>query len=224
MKGQGGAAAASVAAPRPLGGKLPPNPSSTLCRPEQQRARHRAAEQAVAEQDAAALERLLGGGTMPSPSRQQQQQPLPLLSQQQACADQPPALDGCLSSLTLQSLLPTAQPSRGQLQQQASLARQGSGWSAAAAANTGQPPPGGPEAETSVLTAYITRLEEDSSMVQRQMAHLQAGTSGRAALPAPLRSARHAPTPGRREVFVLAKWLEVSRGNWWCRLHAQPLL
>ncbi|KAI7835772.1 hypothetical protein COHA_010350 [Chlorella ohadii] len=47
-------------------------------------------------------------------------------------------------------------------------------------------------------------------MVQRQMAHLQAGTSGRGAVPAPLRSARHGPTPGRREVFVLAKWLEVE--------------
>lgn len=211
MHGQGGggaAAAASVAA-RPGGGKLPPNPSSTLCRPEQQRARQRAAEQAVAEQDAAALEQLLGGATMPSPRRQQQTPQPPPPSQQQACADQAPALDGCLSSLTLQSLLPTAQPSRGLLQPQASLACQGSSWSAAAAHDTGQPPPSGLAGEPSALTAYITRLEEDSTMVQRQMAHLQAGTSGRGAVPAPLRSARHGPTPGRREVFVLAKWLEV---------------
>lgn len=218
MRGEGATTAASVVAPRRLGGKLPPNPSSTLCRPELQRARQRAAEQAVAEQDAAALERLLGGGIMPSPQQRQETQPLPPASQQQASGDEPPVLDGCLSRLTLQSLLPAAQPSRTQLQQQASLVRQGSSWSAAATAHdTGQPPPAGLAAEPSVLTAYITRLEEDSSMVQRQMAHLQAGTSGRGAFPSPLRSARHAPTPGRREVFVLAKWLEVRRTRVGCQ-------
>ena len=239
-RGGGGlAAAAAPAAGRPAAGKLPPNPSSTLCNPQQLRARQRAAEQAVAEQDAAALERLLGSGTAPpeqqpqqQPSHQQplQQQPQHFHHQQQPqqhgdtaqpASQLPPPLDGCLSSLTLQSLLPSAQPSRAQLQQQASLARQASGWSAAAFHDTGQGAPAGLAAEPSALTTYICRLEEDASMVQRQMTHAQAGPSGRGAFPAPLRSARKPPAPGRREVFVLSKWLEVCGA--WARLGSAGL-
>jgi hypothetical protein len=63
-------------------------------------------------------------------------------------------------------------------------------------------------AEPSVLTAYIVGLEASSNVVQRQLTHLQASTSTGTSGSVPFHSACHAP--GRREVFVLSKWLEVS--------------
>lgn len=48
-------------------------------------------------------------------------------------------------------------------------------------------------------------------MLQRQLAHMHASTldgGGGTLAPKPFRSARH--MPGRREVFVLSKWLEVE--------------
>lgn len=135
-----------------------------------------------------------------------------------------PSEDGRLSRLTLQALLPQRPVDAANSQPGVVLA-----------------------AEPSVLTAYITGLEEDSNLVQRQLTHLQASTSSAAtgnlgglsvgptgersaigsgtaagasaaapqhswaaisSIPPPLRSARNAP--GRREVFVLSKWLEVG--------------
>lgn len=208
---EGGAAGAAATAPR---SKLPPNPSTTLCRPAKQRALQRAAERAVAEQDAQALRQLLGGTEEGAAGEQ-----APCEGGSAAAGDQPgpsgrAELDGCLSRAALEALLPGAQPS--QLAQ-----HQSSAWSAGAAQqqqsllDTGQPGASQPSmpllgAEPSALTTYITRLEEEDGLVQRQLTHLQASTSGgRAGLPPPLRSARNPLAPGRREVFVLSKWLEV---------------
>lgn len=218
----GGAALAAAAHGAPArSAKLPPSPSTTLCLPQQQRARQRAAEKAIVDQDAAILQRLLGGPPAPPTDSQVQPQAQPQPQQEasprilQPAPPPPAALEGCLSSVTLQSLMPSAQPS--QQQQQSPLAVQAScSWSG-----------GGPlAAEPSALTAYITRLEEHSSLMERQLTHLQASTSGgsaadRTPFPAPLRSARHPLAPGRREVFVLSKWLEVrpwgslaAKGGW----------
>lgn len=219
--GGGAVAAAHTSLARPA--KLPPNPSTTLCLPQQQRAKQRAAEKAMVEQDAAVLQRLLGGGppapptdAQPQPQSQAQAQAVGSPRAAQPTAPPPAALDGCLSSATLQSLLSAPQPGHMQQQQQPAL-QPSCSW-----AGGGSSPPGGPllAAEPSALTAYITRLEEHSNLMERQLTHLQASTSGgggggtlaRAPFPSPLRSARHPLAPGRREVFVLSKWLEVRGG------------
>ena len=202
--GAAAAAAAAAAVGRRPAGKLPPNPSTTLCRPQQQRERQKAAEQAAAERDAQALQQVLGdGGVEPSRLEGSGQQPA-----LQAAPQQLPA-DGCLSTLTLQSLLPGgAQPSRSQHAGTRAGAQPQwapDGGEAEADLDAG---PSRLAAEPSVLTAYIVGLEADSNFVQRQLTHLQASTSTGASGGAPFRSARHAP--GRREVFVLSKWLEVG--------------
>lgn len=212
-------AAAAPAGARPSGARLPPSPSTTLCRPEQLRARQRAAAQAAAEEDVQALQALLGGGGGGPAEGQHSGIAGPAPSQSGAAPA--PADEGCLSSATLQSLLPAAPPTQAQLQPQAWLARQGSSWVAGPAAHqdAGQPP--GLAGEPSALTSYIMRLEEESSLVQRQLAHLQASTSscgggggaGQGALPSLSRTARNPLAPGRREVFVLSQWLEVG-GGW----------
>lgn len=217
-EGPAGAGAAPLLAAPPLAmpslsaparrGKLPPSPASTFMRPQQQLQRQQAAERAAVQQDAAALAQLLGGssrrdrGPMAEASEQSLQAQAPHATGTQHSAA--PYVEvttgsGSLTSATLQALL--VQPVGG-LQQ------------------------GSPEpallAEPSLLSSYIAGIEEDSRLVQRQMTHLQASTSGigasagRAAgwagvgaLPPTLRGARG--MPGRREVFVLSKWLEVRR-------------
>ena len=176
-------------------GRLPPNPSNTLCPPEQQREKQRAAELAVIEQDAMALRQLVAGALPPSQAGEPRVQDagphsLAAPSQQQAVQG------GLLSSLTLHALLEEPHP-RHPMHQHGS-------------------PPGagaGLPADPSALAAYMAGLEDSSTMLQRQLMHLQASTSDGPVgngVSKPFRSARHAP--GRREVFVLGKWLEVSPG------------
>ena len=195
------AAAAATAALRP-GSKLQPNPITTLCRPAQLLASKRQAEQAAAEQDVMALQQLLASG----PEERQHGDGAPRA---------PAQLEGCLSSLTLQALLPSAPPSQANLQRHASLP-----WQARSSTwhDTGQHAPDSLAGEPSALTAYIAQLEEDSSVAERQLAHLQASSSGargvaKGALPSLLRCTRKPLAPTRREVLALSKWLEVG-GTW----------
>lgn len=187
-------------------GKLPPSPSSTLNRPQQLRQQQREAQATAAQQDAAALVAMLGGGAGGAAA-------LPATPARGA----PPGPaagaasgEGALTSLTLQSLLPGTSP--------------GTAVSAALPGWAGL----GASAEPSVLTAYIAGVDEEGSLAQRQLTHMQASTSGAyggsaaaaqrgqgaggwhavGSPPGTLRSARQ--VPGRREVFVLSKWLEVG--------------
>ena len=197
------AAATAAAIGRRPAGKLPANPSTTLCRPQQQRERQRAAEQAAAERDAQALQQVLGaGGGVESLRLETSGQPPSL----KAAPQQLPA-DGCLSSLTLQSLLPGAlHPSPSQ--HAGSWAGARPPWAPVGGEADLDASRTGLAAEPSALTAHIVGLEASSNVVQRQLTHLQASTSTGSSGSVPFRSARHAP--GRREVFVLSKWLEVS--------------
>lgn len=203
--------AAAIASPAPgRHGKLPPSPASTFMRPQQLLQRQRAAERAAVEQDAAALAQLLGASMELGPIAEASEQPLQpqassvaMPERSNAPASGAAVENGILTGATLQALL-VQQPSKR--------------WQ-----GQGQPGPG-LGAEPSVLASYIAGTEEDSRLLQRQMTHLQATTSGGAgasgraagwaavgAPPPPLRSARS--MPGRREVFVLSKWLEVGRGS-----------
>ncbi|KAL4448019.1 hypothetical protein ABPG75_005238 [Micractinium tetrahymenae] len=211
MTTEGAASAAPPLAVPPLSapgrrGKLPPSPASTFMRPQQLLQRQRAAERAAAEQDAAAIAQLLGGGMSIGLGPIAEASEQSLQPQSSSTGGPQPSFapvsggagdNGSLTSATLQALL-MQQPSSLQHGQEPALS-----------------------AEPSVLTSYIAGIEEDSRLVQRQMTHLQASTSGACgstgrsggwaavgALPAPLRSARG--SPGRREVFVLSKWLEVE--------------
>ncbi|KAL4444954.1 hypothetical protein ABPG77_004004 [Micractinium sp. CCAP 211/92] len=200
--------AAAIASPAPgRHGKLPPSPASTFMRPQQLLQRQRAAERAAVEQDAAALAQLLGASMQLGPIAEASEQPLQpqassvaMPERSNAPASGAAVENGILTGATLQALL-VQQPSKR--------------WQ-----GQGQPGPG-LGAEPSVLSSYIAGTEEDSRLLQRQMTHLQATTSGGAgasgraagwaavgAPPPPLRSARS--MPGRREVFVLSKWLEVE--------------
>lgn len=214
-EGAAGAGAGPLAAP-PLGvpasaapgrrGKLPPSPASTFMRPQQLLQRQRAAERAAMEQDAAVLAQLLGGGEFspvsgrPEHSTQPEASSIAGPERPAATASGATMEGGSLTGATLQALT----------MDQPGCLRQGHGR-----------PESGLSAEPSVLSSYIAGIEEDSRLAQRQLTHLQASTSGgggrgpRAggwaavgAPPPPLRSARG--MPGRREVFVLSKWLEVS--------------
>ncbi|KAI3438406.1 hypothetical protein D9Q98_000838 [Chlorella vulgaris] len=201
--------------------KLPPNPSNTTCRPEQLRDKQRAAEQAVFEQDVSALRQLVGSGAE---------------TLQQACGASPcgngrdqlsAEQGGLLSSLTLQTLLdgqPPAQQQQQQqqqqqLQQQQQVYQQHYHQQQQPHVQPRAPFSGSPPSPAAVglgtdpaaLAAYISSLEDSSSMLQRQLAHMYASTldgGGGTLAPKPFRSARH--MPGRREVFVLSKWLEVE--------------
>ena len=98
-------AAATASATSAAGGigphKLPPNPSNTLCRPQQRRQQQRAAEHAAAQQDVQGLQQAVlgtaaGGVASADDEPHQQRQPL---GEADAC---------CVSALTLQTLLPSS--------------------------------------------------------------------------------------------------------------------
>jgi hypothetical protein len=139
------------------------------------------------EQDAWALHQLVGEAAQaPSPAAGDTDEAADLLSDDCSSdgeAGQPAAQAGLLSSLTLQALLGE---DHGSPQQRGGTH-------------------GGGGVQASALAGYMSNLESNSNLLQRQLAHLHASTGGGGARP--LRTARH--LPGRREVFVLSKWLEV---------------
>ena len=218
-------AAATASATSAAGGigphKLPPNPSNTLCRPQQRRQQQRAAEHAAAQQDVQGLQQAVlgtaaGGVASADDEPHQQRQPL---GEADAC---------CVSALTLQTLLPSS-ASQQRLHSQAPLLQPSS--PPIQRANTWAPSTsGGLVSQTSALSAYIAGMQQQeegggdggSGMLQRQLTNLQASTSGGGGDAAGGSSGWFMGAPmqphgkrqatmwgGRREAYVLSKWLEV---------------
>jgi hypothetical protein len=205
---------ATGAPPSERRARLPPNPSNTLTRPEQQKQQQRAAEQAVRLQDVLALQRAVGSPPAVAPQDDGAQAGEP---GQAATHGQSDATGGLLSNAVLQTILDV-----GEALQQHDIKLEGPacdqpqrvGPKAAAGLKAspphGSPSPGAaPGTDPAALAAYLASLQGSSNMLQRQLAHLHAAASGGGAPRAlPVRSARHAS--GRRELFVLSKWLEVE--------------
>lgn len=186
--------------------QLLPSPSITLTRPEQQRQQQRAAEQAVHMQDVSALQRAIGSPTATLAEGEAG------VAGPAAAVGSGDAVGGLLSSTVLQAILGTADVpgQQPEIELGAPLAQQSQHASCKSGASPKASPPLGssglvpPGTGPAALAAYIASLQGSSNTLHRQL-HAGGG-GGSHALPA--RGARNAS--GRRELFVLARWLEVE--------------